>query len=218
MKPAEERISEHFSPEKLQAAQKRAWGIVREAAGMMRPGMTEEQGEDVLKGVIARAGSTKFWHRPHLRFGRNTLKAYSEPSETGVVLQANDLFFMDIGPCFDGYEGDCGDTFVVGTDPEMRALTEACRKVWQETATHWRTTGATGEALYRFAADAATRAGWVLNLDVNGHRLGEFPHAHTYRGALADRAFRPEAGLWVLEIQLRHPKRELGAFYEDLLI
>ena len=30
--------------------------------------------------------------------------------------------------------------------------------------------------------------------------------------------FRPSSGLWVLEIQIRHPSREFGAFFEDLLL
>jgi len=28
----------------------------------------------------------------------------------------------------------------------------------------------------------------------------------------------PASGLWVLEIQLRHPTRPFGAFFEDLLL
>jgi hypothetical protein len=29
---------------------------------------------------------------------------------------------------------------------------------------------------------------------------------------------RPNPNLWVLEIAIRHPVREFGAFYEDLLL
>jgi methionyl aminopeptidase len=30
--------------------------------------------------------------------------------------------------------------------------------------------------------------------------------------------FRPSALRWMLEIQIRHPKRNFGAFFEDLLV
>ena len=65
-------------------------------------------------------------------------------------------------------------------------------------------------------AEAADR-GWLLNLEMTGHRVSEFPHKAHYDGALIDQRFAPSPGLWILEIQLRHPTRPFGAFYEDLL-
>ena len=50
-----------------------------------------------------------------MRFGSNTTKNFDDPSEPGVVLGENDIFFIDIGPIFDGCEGDAGDTVAVGT-------------------------------------------------------------------------------------------------------
>ena len=41
-----------------------------------------------------------------------------EKSEPGVVLGDNDIFFVDIGPIYGDTEGDAGDTFVVGDDPD----------------------------------------------------------------------------------------------------
>ena len=51
-----------------------------------------------------------------------------------------------------------------------------------------------------------------------GTVLSEFPHDAHYDGTLADVGFRPSDSLWVLEIQIRHPEREFGAFFEDLLL
>ncbi|HEY0296511.1 MAG TPA: hypothetical protein VGC69_14380 [Bordetella sp.] len=59
--------------------------------------------------------------------------------------------------------------------------------------------------------------GWKLNLDMKGHRVGDFPHAIYKPGKLADLADTPSEGLWILEIQIAHPTRPFGAFYEDLL-
>jgi hypothetical protein len=57
-----------------------------------------------------------------------------------------------------------------------------------------------------------------LNLGAPGHRLGDFPHAVHKAGKLAVAEFQPSSGLWVLEIQIRHPELPIGAFYEDLLL
>jgi hypothetical protein len=75
-----------------------------------------------------------------------------------------------------------------------------------------------GQALYEFARAQAEAMGWVLNLDIKGHRVSDFPHAIYKAGRLADLADTPSGGLWILEIQIAHPTRAFGAFYEDLLV
>jgi hypothetical protein len=35
---------------------------------------------------------------------------------------------------------------------------------------------------------------------------------------LAGAPYSPSSGLWVLEIQIRHPTRPISAFYEDLML
>ena len=58
----------------------------------------------------------------------------------------------------------------------------------------------------------------MLNLEMDGHRISDFPHAAIFDGSLADMDFAPAMGLWVLEIQLRHPSKPYGAFFEDILL
>jgi hypothetical protein len=60
--------------------------------------------------------------------------------------------------------------------------------------------------------------GWVFNLKVDGHRIGDFPHKAIHSGSLSSTTFKPTTDLWVLELQIRHPTRPFGAFYEDLLL
>lgn len=128
-----------------------------------------------------------------------------------------DIFFVDIGPVWQGHEGDAGDTFVVGDDPEMRACAQAARTLWHEVAEQWRSHRTSGQALYAFAAERAAAMGWRLNQDIKGHRVCDFPHAIYKAGNLGDFGLCPSAGLWILEIQIAHPSRPFGAFYEDLL-
>ncbi len=75
-----------------------------------------------------------------------------------------------------------------------------------------------GRALYEFAEASARSLGWQLCTDVTGHRLSDFPHKAFHSGSLAAAEFAPSADLWVLEIQIRHPERRFGAFFEDLLL
>jgi hypothetical protein len=119
---------------------------------------------------------------------------------------------------FDGHEGDVGDTFVTGNDPTMAACAVAARSLFERVAARWQVGDLDGRALYAFAAREAETAGWRFNHAIKGHRVGDFPHAVHKAGALGDYAGAPSPGLWVLEIQIAHPTRPIGAFYEDLLV
>jgi hypothetical protein len=44
------------------------------------------------------------------------------------------------------------------------------------------------------------------------------PKRMTYDGTLAAVSIRPSPNLWVLEIQVKHPSKLFGGFFEDLLL
>lgn len=215
---AQERNGEAFDRAVFMELRERTRRAIHDIASGIAPGMREEEGLALARRTLKAAGLLRGWHGIHVRFGVNTLKNFGEPSEPDVVLAEDDLFFIDIGPVWQGHEGDAGETFVVGTDPLMADAARAVRAVFDATRDRWRATGLSGKALYAFAAAEAERLGWRLNLHMTGHRLSDFPHAVRYKGPLIDLDYAPSAGLWVLEIQIRHPERPLGAFYEDLLI
>lgn len=214
---AGEGVGAGFDAHALLLAREHSIEATRRIAEAIRPGMTEQEAVHIADGVFADLGFERLWHPTHIRFGRNTLKLYKEASEPDVVLGACDLFFIDIGPVWGGHEGDYGDTFVVGDDPTMIGIARAARDIFADVAQRWRA-GANGRALYEYAESAASARGYVLNLGAPGHRLGDFPHAVHKAGKLAAADFKPSSGLWVLEIQIRHPELPLGAFYEDLLL
>jgi hypothetical protein len=212
-----EKTAADFSLEKVMAARARAFAAMAAIAEKIRPGMLEEEAYELAKEILAACGAEKNWHRPYVRFGRNTLKKYGEPSEPGVRLAPEDVYYLDFGPVFDGYEGDVGDTYVVGTDADMLRCARDARTIFTIVREEWRKSKLSGADLYKFAEAQAARLGWVLHLGVDGHRLSEFPHALYFKGSMIDLDFVPQAHVWVLEIQIRHPGREFGAFYEDLL-
>jgi len=206
-----------FSRQAMLAARERSWAALADIASRIAPGMTEADAATIAAERLATAGMQRIWHPSILRFGPNTLKTFRQRSAPDTRLGENDIFFVDLGPVFDGHEGDVGDTFVLGDDPIMHACAQAARDLFDVTAARWRE-GVTGKALYDFADAQAMAMGWRLNHATKGHRVGDYPHAVHKAGNLGDFDGEPVAGLWILEIQIAHPALPIGAFYEDLLV
>ena len=188
----------------------------------MRPGMREGDACALATQILHDMGMQRIWHQTLVRFGPDTLKTFKERITPDQVLGERDIFFIDIGTVWDGHEGDAGATFVVGDDPEMAACARAAQTLWHRVAERWQGNGTdepglSGVALYDHAASLAEAMGWRLNLDIKGHRVSDFPHAIHRAGDLGDFDAPPASGLWILEIQIAHPTRAFGAFYEDLL-
>jgi Xaa-Pro aminopeptidase len=214
-----EKTGAAFTDAGILSARKRSWEALHAIASRLRPGMTEEEGRELAQQMLRERGSAKIWHRPHVRFGKNTLLSYGSPSEPNVVLQEEDVFFLDLGPIFDGFEGDVGATFQVGSNPEHARIIRDGQAIFAEVKEKWRTEKLTGEALYDFARQITEPLGWKLTLEeANGHRLSDFPHAIYFKGGISELGFTPAAQKWVLEIQIRHPELPFGAFHEDLLV
>ena len=122
-----------------------------------------------------------------------------------------------MGAVWEGHEGDAGATFVTGNDPQMAACAEAAKELFDRVQLKWRNEQVVGLELYRYAQEQAQAMGWVLNLNIKGHRVSDFPHAVHRGGDLGDFEHYPNQGLWILEIQIAHPDLPYGAFFEDLL-
>jgi len=215
---AREGVGKPFSLPAMIKARDLTFDAVNRIASAIEPGMTEAKAYALAEDILERSGMERLWHKTIIRFGEGTLKTFKAGRDPDLALRPNDIFFIDLGLVWDGHEGDAGDTFVVGDDPDMIACAQAARDLWHEVAARWRKDQLGGEGLYRYARDRAEQAGWRLNWSVKGHRVSDFPHAIYKAGALGDFETCPQSGLWILEIQIAHPTRPIGAFYEDLLI
>ncbi|MEW5687383.1 MAG: M24 family metallopeptidase [Pseudomonadota bacterium] len=213
-----EAVGAAFSLPAMLKARDLTFEAVRRIAAEIRPGVTEGQGHEIAQRVVEEMGMERVWHRHVIRFGPGTTETFFGDFTPDYVLRPDDIFYVDLGIVWDGHEGDAGDTFSVGGDPEMAACCEAARTLWHEVAARWREDGLSGEALYAFAQRRAEEMGWRLNWEVKGHRVSDFPHAIYKAGALGAYEGVPTTGLWILEIQIAHPTRPIGAFYEDLLV
>ena len=213
-----EKVGSAFSKEQMLAIRDKTRAAIHLIASKVKPGMVEEDAVAMAKGILAAQGMLRGWHDVYVRFGANTTKTFGAPSDPGVVLGENDIFFLDIGPVYQQWEGDGGDTFVTGTDPAMSRSAEDARALFHTVRKKWQSEGWTGRQLYDFAESAARDMGWELNLDLSGHRISDFPHAAIYDGPMATIGFCPSPLVWVLEIHIRHPVRRFGAFFEDMLL
>lgn len=217
-RPDPEGVGARFTQAAMIRARDLTFEAVNRIACAIRPGMTEGRAHAIAGDVLEAMGMDKLWHKNVIRFGAGTLKTFRGAFQPDYVLKTDDIFFVDLGVVWDGHEGDAGDTFVVGADPDMHAIARTARDLWTDVAQRWREDGIGGPALYRYAADQAQARGYTLNWDVKGHRVSDFPHAIYKAGTLGDFEATPSPWVWILEIQIAHPTRPIGAFFEDLLI
>ena len=191
---------------------------IRQIAARVVPGMLEEDAVEMAKEILVGSGHAFSWHPTRVRFGANTIKPMKQASVPGVVLQENDIFFIDIAPRVDAWEGDGGATFVIGENPAYERCARDAERLFHEIRSVWERDQLTGQALYACADEMARKMGWELNFDLPGHRVSDFPHAAIHTGSLADFEATPSAARWILEIHLRDRQKQFGAFFEDMLL
>lgn len=214
----DETVGDNFEADLLIGARDKTLAVILEAARRVRPGLAESEAKELVRRIQAEMGSAKSWHPPQIRFGGNTALAFGEKGLVDPVLQDNDIFFFDLGPIFDGHEGDVGRTFSVGNDAVMQKCCRDVEQIWHEVRQRWLDEGLTGEKLYLFARRFAEEKGWLLSLKkADGHRIADFPHVARKRGSVEGFKTQPMPNRWILEIQIQHPDGAFGAFYEDLL-
>lgn len=215
---AEEVVGKNYDREGMIEARRRTFLAIERIAEQMRPGMKESEAVALAKSILKSMGMLRGWHGTYVRFGENTLLTYADKNAPDVTLKEDDIFYVDIGPVHEKWEGDGGDTFAIGNDADMHRAARDVRKVFDLVRDRWLSDRLSGRALYEFAESAAQSLGWQFNLQMTGHRLSDFPHAVLHNGALSVFDHPPTTDLWVLEIQIRHPERPFGAFFEDLLL
>ena len=197
---------------------------------LLRPGITEAAlSREIHALAEARFGVSTHWRKRVIRTGANTLTTYSdEPPD--LVIQADDILFVDLGPVFEAWEADFGRTYVLGGDPAKLKLRDALQPVFDRVKARFRAEpGMTAGTLYGLACAEAEQAGWAFGGTIAGHLVGEYPHERIQGDKrslyiLPDNPTRldstDESGRkrhWILEIHLVDRARGFGSFHEALL-
>ena len=174
-------------------------------------------------------GIKKYWHKRIVRAGKNTLYPYNENPEN-LLIQENDIVFIDFGPIFDEWEADFGRTYVLGSDKLKCKLKQDIELAWEDCKLFFMSKkGITGAELYHQAVFFARKYGWQFGGEIAGHTIGHFPHEelggedktnyihpenHERMDALNNDGTMKE---WILEIHFVDIKNQIGGFFEQLL-
>src|SRR5450432_3918116 len=103
---------------------------------LIKQGKSEnELNEEVFKLAEELFGIQKFWHKRIVRSGVNTLVPYDE-NPPDLIIQEDDILFLDFGPILEEWEADFGRTYVLGNDPLKHKLKNDIELAWHE-AKNW---------------------------------------------------------------------------------
>lgn len=202
-----------------------------ETTGMVQPGKTEKElNAEIYALARDMFGVKKHWHKRIVRAGKNTLEPYRE-NPPNLVLQEDDILFFDFGPVFEQWEADFGRTYVIGHNPDKLRLAHDVKSAWHA-CKQWfdAQPEVTGAALYAQAVAEAQRLGWEFGANIAGHLIGKFPHekldprqrdnyicaANKQSMALPDKSGKLRH--WILEIHLVDREKQIGGFFEQLLV
>lgn len=217
----------------LRSAEEKAFAMlwVIEERRVIRPGRTEREVErEILAIAQHEFGIEQHWHKRIVRAGANTLSVFAENPPV-LVIQEDDIVFLDLGPVFDNWEADVGKSYVVGSNPQKKALVDELARQFRLVERRLcQTPDITGAELYRYACDNALTAGYRFGGQIAGHIVAEFPHArlpgerqaHHISPAntlpLSDPDPLGNKRYWIIEIHLISADGEYGGFYERLAV
>ncbi|HMF72354.1 MAG TPA: M24 family metallopeptidase [Flavitalea sp.] len=217
---------------KLMEAEAKALHLFKtiEDREIIRAGKSEIQiNTEIYNLAFELFGIEKYWHKRIVRAGANTLKPYDE-NPPNLILQKDDIIFLDFGPVFEDWEADFGRTYVIGNDPHKHKLKKDIEQAWYE-AKEWfsQQTKLTGAEFHQYIIDLAKKYGWIYGGQLAGHLIGHFPHERLepknyglyVHPENPNDMFLPDANgnkrHWILEIHFIDSEKQIGGFFEQLL-
>lgn len=204
--------------------------ITAEQRKLIVPGKLESELSAEIDMLARELGIDNFWHKKIVRTGPNTLYPYNG-NPPDLVIQDDDIVFLDLGPVFNGWEADLGRTYVLGNDPLKLKIKKDVEDAWHKASAWWLSqTELTGTTCFHYVTDLAKSYGWEFGGDIAGHIVGRFPHEQPDDPADPGLDIHPDNQSsiflpdkhgnkrhWILEIQFVDRKNNIGAFFEQLL-
>jgi Xaa-Pro dipeptidase len=216
----------------LWEAQQKADALFRrvEEARVIRPGVLETQiNADIYALAQEMFGVDTYWHKRIVRAGGNTLAPYDE-NPPDLIVQDDDIVFLDLGPVFEKWEADFGRTFVVGSDPAKLKLRDDIADGYREGKQYFKDhPEIRANELYAYCEEMAKKRGWEYGGPIAGHLIGQFPHERIPQDKISlyvhpknnlrmrDLDANGQERHWILEIHFVDRAKEIGGFYEELL-
>jgi Xaa-Pro dipeptidase len=217
--------------EQLQQAEQKAAELFHEVQSrkLIRPGTSEKEiNEHIFQLADKLYGIKKYWHKRIVRAGANTLHPYDENPEN-LIVQEDDIVFIDFGPILEEWEADYGRTYVIGENSYKLKLAGDAERLWHKANTYFKNQPEiTGAQLYQYCVDLASRNGWEYGGPIAGHLIGSFPHEQLEKEIktnyihpenhvpMSDRDASGNKRHWIIEIHLVDRDKKIGAFFEQL--
>jgi Xaa-Pro dipeptidase len=189
----------------------------------------KELNSEIFELAFELYGIKKYWHKRIIRSGKNTLAPYHENPEE-LILQEDDILFIDFGPIFEEWEADYGRTYVVGENKLKHKLKNDIALAWQDCKTYYNSRKEmTGAELYQYAVEIAQKYGWEFGGDIAGHIIGHFPHESLEKEdktnyihaenneSMTAKNKKGEQKEWILEIHFVDTQLQIGGFFEQLI-
>ena len=201
-----------------------------ETRQLIKAGVSESDlNEEIFKLADELYGIKKYWHKRIVRSGVNTLSPYDD-NPPNLVIQEDDILFLDFGPILDEWEADFGRTYVIGNDPAKQKLKQDIELAWHE-AKQWfdSKTKLTGAEYWHYLIALAKKYGYTYGGQLGGHLIGHFPHERLnpkdyglyVHPENPNDMFLPDANgnkrEWILEIHFVDIEKQIGGFFEQLL-
>ena len=197
---------------------------------LIKPGKSENQlNDDIFRLADELFGVKTYWHKRMVRSGKNTLSPYDD-NPPDLVIQEDDILFLDFGPIFEEWEADFGRTYVIGNDPAKIKLKKDIELAWYE-AKKWfeSKTKLSGAEYWFYLVELAKKYGYEYGGQLGGHLVGHFPHERLepknyglyVHPENQNDMFLPDAHgnkrEWILEIHFVDREKQIGGFFEQLL-
>ena len=218
--------------ENLLIAEKKASNLFLEIEkrGLIIPGKYERDlNSEIFDLAYELYGIKKYWHKRIVRSGVNTLKPYNS-NPKNLIIEDDDILFIDFGPIFDKWEADFGRTYVIGNDKYKCKLKKDIESGWNDCKNFFESQSKiSGAELYNYAVKSAKKYGWEFGGEIAGHLIGHFPHErldnedkrnYVHPQNHVDMFDPDKAGNrrdWILEIHYVDKSKKIGGFFEQLL-
>ena len=201
-----------------------------EKRDLISPSKSEDTlNKEIFNLAYEMYGIKKYWHKRIVRAGENTLKPYKENPEN-LIINKDDIVFIDFGPIFDEWEADFGRTFVLGDDKYKHKLKSDISLAWNDCKKYFDSkSDISGANLFDYAVECAKKYGWEFGGEIAGHLIGHFPH-EKLEGEDKTNYIHPDNHVnmldpdnkgfkrdWILEIHFIDKSKKIGGFFEQLL-
>ena len=202
-----------------------------EKIGLIKAGKTENQlNSEIFELAKEMFGIEKYWHKRIVRAGKNTIFPYRE-NPPDLIINNEDILFLDFGPIFEEWEADLGKTYVLGENAQMLKMKADVETAWYEGYEFYKNNrnSIIAADFYSFTCQLAEKMGWKFGHIHCGHLIGKFPHERI-QGEETLNYIHPEnlnkmsdpdksgnERFWIYEIHLLDKSNCFGGFFEQLL-